>query len=140
MGCSVRSLEQQEMAYSCSDFVDDVLNNLVILGLIKTDDIPDDNPEGQATLAIESVIRASAGAASAKAFFVELLDSVETLSAVSDEHGPSTLAQLMYLLTAILNGTEIELYANEAEKLVFVRMLPSGERWWKHVSQLPTNG
>ena len=128
------------MAYSCSDFVDDVLNNLVILGLIKTDDIPDDNPEGQAALAIESVIRASAGAASAKAFFVELLDSVETLGAVSDEHGPSTLAQLMYLLTAILNDTEIELYANEAEKLAFVRALPSGERWWKHVSQLSTNG
>jgi hypothetical protein len=128
------------MAYSCSDFVDDVLDNLVILGLIKKDDIPDDNPEGQATLAIQSVIRASAGAASAKAFFVELLDSVESLSAVSDEHGPSALAQLMYLQTAILNGTEIELYGSEAEKLAFVRALPSGERWWKHVSQLPTNG
>ena len=128
------------MAYSCSDFVDDVLNNLVILGLIKKDDIPEDNPEAQATLANQSVIRASAGAASAKAFFVELLDSVETLSAVSDEHGPSTLAQLMYLQAAILNGSEIELYASEAEKLAFVRALPSGERWWKHVSQLPTNG
>jgi hypothetical protein len=128
------------MAYSCSDFVDDVLNNLVILGLLKKDDIPDDDPEAQATLAIQSVIQASTGAASAKAFFVEMLDSVETLSAVSDEHGPSTLAQLMYLQTAILNGTEIELYANEAEKLAFVRALPSGERWWKYVSQLPANG
>ena len=128
------------MAYSCSDFVDDVLNTLVIRGLIKRDDIPDDNPETQAALAIASVIRASAGAASAKAFFVELLDSVESLSAVSDEHGPSALAQLMYLQNAILNDTEIELYASEAEKLAFVRMLPSGERWWKHVSQLPTNG
>jgi hypothetical protein len=57
------------MAYSCSDFVDDVLNSLVVPGLIKKDDIPDDNPEGQATLAIQSVIRASAGAASAKPFF-----------------------------------------------------------------------
>jgi hypothetical protein len=128
------------MAYSCSDFVDDVLNNLVILGLLKKDDIPDDDPEAQATLAIQSVIQASTGAASAKAFFVEMLDSVETLSAVSDEHGPSTLAQLMYLQTAILNGTEIEVYANEAEKLAFVRALPSGERWWKYVSQLPANG
>ena len=128
------------MAYSCSDFVDDVLNNLLILGHLKKDDIPDDDPEAQATLAIQSVIQASTGEASAKAFFVEMLDSVETLSAVSDEHGPSTVAQLMYLQTAILNGTEIEVYANEAEKLAFVRALPSGERWWKYVSQLPANG
>ena len=47
------------MAYSCSDFVDDVLNNLLILGHLKKDDIPDDDPEAQATLAIQSVIQAS---------------------------------------------------------------------------------
>jgi hypothetical protein len=59
---------------------------------------------------------------------------------VAEQHGPSTLAQLMYLQTAILKGTQIELYANEAEKLGLVKALPSGERWWKHVSVLPANG
>jgi hypothetical protein len=89
---------------------------------------------------ISSILEAATGASAAQVFFAELLDSVETLGGVADQHGPSTLAQLLYLQTAILKGTQIELYANEAERLRLVRALPSGERWWKHVTVLPVKG
>ncbi len=128
------------MAYSCTDFVDDVLNNLVNLGIVRDADIPDDDPEAQANVVIRSIIETAGGAAAAQAFFVELLDAVETLGAVADQHGVSTLAQLMYLQSAVLKGTQIEVYPNEAERLGFLKELPSGERWWKHVSILPANG
>jgi hypothetical protein len=128
------------MAYSCTDFADDVLNSLLDVGLIKATDIPEDDPQAQASLVISSILEATTGASAAQVFFAELLDSVETLGGVADQHGPSTLAQLLYLQTAILKGTQIDLYANEAERLGLVRALPSGERWWKHVSVLPVKG
>lgn len=128
------------MAYSCTDFADDVLNNLSNIGLIEARDIPQDDPQAQANLVIRSILEATTGTAAAQAFFGELLDSVDSLGGVAEQHGPSTLAQLMYLQTAILKGTQIELFANEAEKLRLVKALPSGERWWKHVLVLPANG
>jgi hypothetical protein len=39
--------------------------------------------------------------AAAKQFFKELLESVETLSAIADQYGPRTLADLMYLQNAV---------------------------------------
>ena len=128
------------MAYSCTDFADDVLNNLVNLGIVRDADVPDDDPEAQANLVIRTIIETTGGAAAAQVFFGELLDAVETLSAIADQHGVSTLSQLMYLQSAVLKGTQIEVYPNEAERLEFLKALPSGERWWKHVSILPTNG
>lgn len=131
------------MTYSCSDLADDVMNNLVNVGLLQAQDIPDDSPERQASLMIKAIIGAADGVASKTAatqFFDELLNSVETLSGLCDEQGSSVLAQLMYLQNAILQGTLVELYTNVAEQLALVRALPSGERWWKHVSQLPANG
>lgn len=131
------------MTYSCSDLADDVMNNLVNVGLLQAQDIPDDSPERQASLMIKAIIGAADGVASKAAateFFDELMLSVETLGSVCDEHGPSTFTNLMYLQNAILKGSLIELFPNEAEQLAFVLALPSGERWWKHVSQLPANG
>jgi len=131
------------MTYSCSDLVDDVTNNLINLGILKEENIPDDSPEGQATLIIQAMVCAANGNASKAAaiqFFDELMPSVETLAGVCDEHSPSILANLMYLQNAILKGSLIELFPNEAEQLAFIRALPSGERWCKHVSQLPANG
>ena len=122
------------MAYSCSDVADDVLNSLFDVGIIKATDIPEDDPQAQASLVISSILEATTGASAAQVFFAELLDSVETPGGVVDQHGHPTLARLLYLQTAILKGTQIELYANEAERLRLVRALPSGERWWKHVS------
>jgi hypothetical protein len=128
------------MTYSCTDFADDVLNNLVNLGIVRDADVPDDDPEAQANLVIRTIIETAGGAAAAQAFFGELLDAVETLSAIADQHGVSTLSQLMYLQSAVLKGTQIDVYPNEAERLEFLKALPSGERWWKHVSILPTDG
>ena len=128
------------MSYSCTDFADDVLNNLVNLGIVRDADVPDDDPEAQANLVIRTIIETAGGAAAAQAFFGELLDAVETLSAIADQHGVSTLSQLMYLQSAVLKGSQIEVYPNEAERLEFLKALPSGERWWKHVSILPANG
>jgi hypothetical protein len=94
-------------------------------------------------LIIKAIIDAADGVASKTAatqFFDELMLSVETLGCVCDEHGPSVLANLMYLQNAILKESLIEVFPNEAEQLAFVRDLPSGERWWKHVSPLPANG
>ena len=128
------------MAYSCTDFADDVINNLVNLGIVRDADVPDDDPEAQANLVFRTIIETAGGAAAAQAFFGELLDAVETLSAIADQHGVSTLSQLMYLQSAVLKGTQIEVYPDEAERLEFLRALPSGERWWKRVSILPANG
>jgi hypothetical protein len=80
------------------------------------------------------------GADAAQLFFDELLQSVESIGAIADTYGTPTLAQLMFLQSAILKGTVIKLYPDEAERLSFVLVLPSGGRWWKHVSQLPLNG
>jgi len=128
------------MSYSCTDFADDVLNNLVNLGLVSAADVPDNDPQAQANLVIRSIIETTGGAAAAQTFFAELLDAIESLSAIAEQHGASTLAQFMYLQSAVLKGTHIEIYPREAESLDFLKALPSGERWWKHISILPING
>jgi len=128
------------MSYSSTDFADDVLNNLVNLGLVSDADVPDNDPQSQANLVIRSIIETTGGAAAARTFFAELLDELESLSAVAEEYGASTLVQLMYLQSAILKGTHFEIYPSEAERLAFLKALQSGERWWKHISILPVNG
>lgn len=65
----------------------------------------------------------------AAAFMQELLDTVETLTGIADEHGPRTLADLMYLQQAILNGGFIDYYPGESHVLDIARGLPSGKDW-----------
>lgn len=65
----------------------------------------------------------------AKLFFDELLDSVETLGGIAEEHGVRTLANLMYLQQAILTGTFIDSCPDEDGVLAVLASLPSGERW-----------
>lgn len=128
------------MSYSCSDLADDVTNHLIELGLIRSKDVPDDGPSEQAQLikvAISAAVANSEGKAAATDFFSELLRSVETLGSICDELGVSAFVHLMYLHSAILNGMSIELYPNEAKRLGLVHALPSGERWWKFVSEVP---
>ncbi|MFT4510552.1 hypothetical protein [Caballeronia sp. 15711] len=130
------------MSYSCSDFTDDVLNKLPGLGLIRPEEVEENDPESQANLAITAITEvagkaaSASGAAGAQLFFEELLASVESLSAIAEQHGPAVLAQLMYLQSAIAKGTHIELYPAEATALGFVCALPSGERWWTFVSEI----
>ncbi|MGV7240442.1 hypothetical protein [Caballeronia sp. M23-90] len=43
------------MAYSCSDFTDDVLNTLISLGLVDRDAIADNDPQAQAEVALKAI-------------------------------------------------------------------------------------
>ena len=43
------------MAYSCSDFTDDVLNTLISLGLVDRDAIADNDPQAQAEVALSAI-------------------------------------------------------------------------------------
>ncbi len=126
------------MAFSCTDFTDAVLNNLTELGLIRAEDVEEDDPQAQANLvraAINGLVVEAAGSQEieARQFFNELLASVETLGSVADLYGTGALVHLMYLQGAILKGTYIDLDLKEVAALSFVRDLPSGERWWKFV-------
>ncbi len=62
-------------------------------------------------------------------FMTELQGSVETLSAISDQYGSRTLADLMYLQHAIQTGGFIDHFPGESKVLDVVRALPSGEHW-----------
>lgn len=74
-----------------------------------------------------------AGPAPATRFMQELLESVETLAGIADEHGPRTLADLMYLQQAILNGGFIDYYPGESKVLEIAESLPSSEQWTKFI-------
>lgn len=70
-----------------------------------------------------------------KRFFTELLESVETLSGIADQYGSRTLADLMYLQNAIANGSFVD-HAEESSLPEVVKMMPSADRWLKHVQIL----
>lgn len=66
----------------------------------------------------------------ASLFMQELLDSVETLSGIADEHGSRTLADLFYLHSAILERGHIELIEGDNSKVMDIaKSLPSGSYW-----------
>ncbi|GJH26919.1 hypothetical protein [Caballeronia novacaledonica] len=124
------------MAYSCTDFVDDVLNDMVIRSWIKPKQYGPDDPQAQCDAVLGAIGDADVSlrlAADAKQFHAELLDAVESLTGVAEQHGTLSLANVVYLQTAILKGGVIELTRDEADNLAFVRDLPSGGRWWKSV-------
>ena len=70
----------------------------------------------------------------AKLFMQELLDSVETLTGIAEQHGARTLADLMYLQYAILSGGFIDHFPVESKVLEIVRGLPSSEAWLKYIA------
>ncbi len=70
----------------------------------------------------------------ASLFMRELLDSVETLSGIAEQHGARTLADLMYLQNAILSGGFIDHYPGESKVLEIARDLPSGGQWSKFIA------
>uniref|UniRef100_UPI003BEF1F37 hypothetical protein n=1 Tax=Burkholderia arboris TaxID=488730 RepID=UPI003BEF1F37 len=80
----------------------------------------------------ESGIRITAHQAAIR-FFDELLDSVESLGAIAEIHGVSTLANLMYLQHAILTGGKIELNADEHAVVSILDDLPSAKHWLTYV-------
>lgn len=75
-------------------------------------------------------------------FMTELLGSVETLSGIAETQGVQTLADLMYLQSAILDESFIELCNAESRVLDVVRELPSRAEWEKyiHTDLMPETG
>ena len=78
--------------------------------------------------------KAQFGSDAAKRFFAELLDSVETLGGIGEVYGADTLAELMYLHSAILEGSHVEVDPDSGTAtLGIIEGLPSYENWIKFV-------
>lgn len=82
----------------------------------------------------------NAGAGTAMLFFKELMENVETLTGIADLHGARTLADVMYLQNAILDGTFIELYPDESAVLKIVDELPSSAIWRQFIQMTGLDG
>ncbi|WP_277184445.1 hypothetical protein [Caballeronia sp. BR00000012568055] len=127
------------MAYSCTDLVDDVLNDMLGRGWIKSSQYGPEDTGAQASAVMAAIGEADHAlclAADAKQFHAELIDAVETLTGIGEQHGVLALANILYLHMALLNDTFIELSVEDAQSLAFVRALPSGARWWARVKVL----
>ena len=91
-----------------------------------------DNSEGDKTVVRFFTIKAlnlASGKQAASTFFKELLDSVESLTRIADMYGSRTLADLMYLQNAILNGGVVDHYPDESKVQEVISSLPSGKQW-----------
>jgi hypothetical protein len=145
------------MPYSCADFASNFVNHLFNNGLIPPGVAESDDLEFQATEAMavisDLVERASAspaqatssekatGAAQRQArstqFMTELLDGHETLTGLGEHQGMHTLADCMYLLSAIQKGTSISVeYPSESQVADVVKSLPSGALWMTYVHEV----
>jgi len=121
------------MTYSCTDFYDDVMRCLADSGEIATADIPENNLGAAADLAMAAIVTMHRASLSSN-FVRELLDEVQTLGAVAEEHGTGALALLFYLQAAILNDTFVEARSlDDAGLLALISRLPSGVTWMKHI-------
>lgn len=80
-------------------------------------------------LTLNEIVLAFNGKRAATLFFQELLDSVESLTAIAEENGARTLADLMYLQSAILDGGFIDYYPGKSKVLEIASALPSGRAW-----------
>ncbi|WP_051377238.1 hypothetical protein [Paraburkholderia dilworthii] len=121
------------MTYSCTDFFDDVMRCLADSGAIATDDIPENNLGAAADLAVAAIVTMRRASLCSN-FVRELLDEVETLANVAEEHGTGALAFLFYLQAAVLNDTSVEARSHhDAGLLALIRRLPSGVTWMKHI-------
>ena len=69
----------------------------------------------------------------ARQFMDELLSSVETLSGIAEVHGACSLADLMYLHSAILSDSFIEHLSDRSNVMEIASALPSGERWSTYI-------
>ena len=148
---------EQTMAFSCTDFTDNILNHLIQLGVIREDDYDPEDPESQANAAIAAINKLSAprevllspgspptGAAFGKngevnstCFMQELLASHETLTGIGDIHGVYTLADCMYMLSALQRGTYIEVHRPSDSKILeVIQSLPSAKVWMTHVNEI----
>jgi hypothetical protein len=126
------------MSYSRSDFADDVINCLIDVGALDAASIPENDPRAEASLALAAITALQRGSLAAR-FANEVLNAVESLSAVAEQRGVHSLADLFYLQTAILEGTYVQLDALSTPIFELVRTLPSVSEWRRHI-QFETHG
>lgn len=70
-------------------------------------------------------------------FMTELLEANETLTGIAEEHGDRTLADCVYLLSAIQKDTFIEYFhPSHSHILEVVSTLPSSQHWMKYIEQV----
>ena len=70
-------------------------------------------------------------------FMTELLEANETLTGIAEAQGVRTLADCMYLLSALQKGTSIEVHhPTESQILDVVHSLPSAQAWMGHVDEV----
>lgn len=65
----------------------------------------------------------------AEQFMQELTESVETISGIAEEHGSQTIADLMWLYSAILTDGFIDVWPAYSRVRMVIAQLPSSERW-----------
>lgn len=144
------------MTYSCSDFTGNLVNHLFANGLITAAVVRSDDLEHQATASMEAISdlaqRAKAllappgftastaikqGDAPSAQFMEELLEAHETLTKIAECKGARTLADCMYMLSAIQKGTFIEVHhPTESKILDVVQSLPSVALWVTYVHEV----
>ena len=121
------------MTYSCTDFFDDVMRCLVDSGAIADGDFPESDVGAASDVAVAAIVTMHRASLSSN-FVRELLDEVETLAGVAEEHGNGALAFLFYLQAAIFNDTFVEARSHDDSGLLeLVRRLPSAATWMKHI-------
>ena len=75
------------------------------------------------------------GSDAAKRFHNELLDSIGSLAEIAELHGPKTLAFIVYLQEAILDGSFIEVFPDDNPAILGVlEELPSHDQWIRFVN------
>lgn len=145
------------MAFSCTDFTDSILNYLIGKGLLSEDEYHPDDPESQCAASIAAIDKLAAlagyvvstrasptpaghgvnGQNNSVCFMQELLAANETLSAIGEIRGILTLADCMYMLSAIQKGTYIDFcQSSESQILEVVQELPSAAIWMTYIHQM----
>jgi len=123
----------------CVEWAEGCPDNFLVDTLLENGDVDYEKscwfgPDGMSLIGGKTTVELKAERADLAAKFMqELLDSVETLSGIGDEHGSRTLADLMHLQQAILNGGFIDHYPDESKVLEIAQSLPSGEQWVKFI-------
>ena len=145
------------MTFSSSDFTTSIVNHLFDNGLITAEVADSDDLRHQAITAIAVINdlaervdaqQAPASGSPAQAviqqdptkaarFMAELFDAHETLTEIGERQGIRTLADCMYMLSALQKGTHIEVHhPTESQILKVIGALPSAAVWMTHVYEV----
>ncbi|SIR90908.1 hypothetical protein SAMN05880566_14114 [Janthinobacterium sp. TND4EL3] len=125
------------MAFSCTDFTDNIINFLIGHGVLNEAEFEPDDPESQSDAATAALTNIFNGKAKSASFMQELLDAHETLTGIGEEHGVRTLADCMYMLSALQKGTYIEVHhPSESKILDVIQGMPSAAVWMIHVQEV----